>query len=49
MTLLEKFYEWWDNADFEDILMTFIFFTLCSILIALLAAMLIGLITGGIQ
>lgn len=49
MTLLEKFYEWWDRADFEDILMTFTLFTLCSIIITFLALMLIGLTFGLIQ
>lgn len=45
MTFLEKFYEWWEDAEFENIVFTFIFFTLS----ALLAALIIGLIIGGIQ
>lgn len=49
MTLLEKFYEWWDRADFEDILMTFTMFALCSLIITFLALMLLALAFGGIQ
>lgn len=49
MTLHEKFYEWWERADFEDILMTFTMFALVAILVVFLAAMLIGLTIGGIQ
>lgn len=49
MTLLDKFYEWWETADFEDILFTFITLTVFAILFALLATLFIGLIIGGAQ
>lgn len=49
MTLLEKFYEWWDRADFEEIIFTFITFTVFAILLALLATLFIGFAIGGAQ
>ena len=49
MTLLEKFYEWWDRADFEEIIFAFITFTVFAILSALLATLFIGLTLGGMQ
>lgn len=41
MTLLEKFYEWWDNADFEDIIM--------MALIAGVTVLFVGVAMGGAQ
>ena len=49
MTLIEKFYDWYNNADFDEILMTLTMFTLVALLVAFLAAMLIGLTIGVIQ
>lgn len=49
MTLLEKFYEWWDNADFEDIIFVALIVAVFTIVFALLALLFIGLATGGIQ
>lgn len=49
MTLLEKFYEWWDRADFEEIIFAFITFTVFAIFLALLATLFIGFAIGAIQ
>ena len=49
MTLIEKFYEWWERADFEDILMTLTMFALCSLLVIFLTLMLVALTLGGMQ
>ena len=49
MTLLEKFYEWWDRADFDEIIFLFILITFVATFVAFIAVLLIELITGGIQ
>ena len=49
MTLLEKFYEWWDNADFEEILMMTLMAVVTALLVFLLIALFVGIAMGGAQ
>lgn len=49
MTLLEKFYEWWDNADFEEIIMFSFMAVVTALLVFLLIALFVGIAMGGAQ
>lgn len=49
MTQLEKFYEWWDEADFEEILMMALMAVVTALLVFLLIALFVGIAMGGAQ
>lgn len=49
MTLLEKFYEWWDEADFEEIIMFSFLAVVTALVLFLLIALFVGVAVGGIQ
>ena len=49
MTLFEKFYEWWDNADFEDILIMAFMVSVTALVMFLLIALFVGVAMGGAQ
>lgn len=49
MTLLEKFYEWWDNADFEEIIMFSFMAVVTALLVFLLIVLFVGVAMGGAQ
>ena len=49
MTLLEKFYEWWDEADFVEIIMFLFLAVLTALLVFLLIALFVGVAMGGVQ
>lgn len=49
MTLLEKFNEWWDEADFEEIIMFSFLAVLTALIVFLLIALFVGVAMGGVQ
>ena len=49
MTLLEKFYEWWDNADFVEVLIVAFMAVLPAIVLFLPTAIFVGVAMGGAQ
>ena len=49
MTLLEKFYEWWDNADFEDIIMVTFLATMTALVTMLITGLILAVKAGGAQ
>lgn len=49
MTLLEKFYEWWDNADFEEIIMFSFLAVVTALVLFLLIALLVAVAMGAAQ
>ena len=49
MTLLEKFYEWWDRADFEEIIMFAFMAALTALVMFLLIGLFVGVAMGGAQ
>lgn len=49
MTLLEKFYEWWDGADFEEIIMMALMAAVTALTVFLLIALFVGIAMGGAQ
>lgn len=49
MTLLEKFYEWWDEADFVEIIMMALMAAVTALIVFLLIALFVGVAMGGAQ
>lgn len=49
MTFLEKFYEWWDEADFEEIIMMALMAAVTALIVFLLIALFVGIAMGGAQ
>lgn len=49
MTFLEKFYEWWDKADFEEIIMMALMAAVTSLILFVLIVFIIAEAVGGIQ
>lgn len=49
MTLLEKFYEWWDEADFVEIIIMAFLAVLTALVVFLLIALFVGVAMGGVQ
>lgn len=49
MTFLEKFYEWWDEADFVEIIMFSFLAVLTALVLFLLIALFVGIAMGGTQ
>lgn len=49
MTFLEKFYEWWDKADFEEIIMMALMAAVTALIVFLLIAIFVGVAMGGAQ
>lgn len=49
MTLLEKFYEWWDEADLVEILMVAFMAVMTALLTFLLIGLFISVAMGGAQ
>lgn len=49
MTLLEKFYEWWDKADFEESIMMALMAAVTALIVFFLIALFVGVAMGGVQ
>lgn len=49
MTFLEKFYEWWDEADFEEIIMMALMASVIALIVFFLIALFVGIAMGGAQ
>ena len=49
MTLLEKFYEWWDKADFEEIIIMALMAAVTALAVFVLIVFIIAVAVGGLQ